>query len=467
MACANMFVKNDFKCYMNTLNVNNLTYENISSSTVESTDPYTGALTVQGGVGIRKRLNAEETRIWATTQATNTETGSLIVDGGASFAKQVHVADNSYFGGDVIIFSTTTSSDTQTGSLICGGGLGIAKSIYCNILYSKIGIDAPQYTLTDNNISDDGYFDFYKFNAPDSGNQGFRFIRRSDDGSGVPVGISATGLLSSNLDGNISIISNGSTYIINPTEGTDTQTGSLVCFGGVGIAKDVYIGGNLTVLGAINGSIGFTDLNITSTTNASDTQTGALICAGGASIAKKLYIGSDLNVSGNINGNIAFTTINIPGTTDSSDTQTGALICDGGMGIAKKSYLNDVHVVSSINYSSTVNTYIECAQIDLLGGGTFNNIVIGNGTHYRFNIDTDNTRISGIIAGLNGRLIYVNFFSSSALTVILENNSANSTDINRIISATNNNISFSLPLASMKLYYCTINNRWLMFDNQL
>ena len=87
-------------------------------------------------------------------------------------------------------------------------------------------------------------------------------------------------------------ITNEQISMTTTTNSTSSTTGSLVLSGGAGISKDLYIGGNLTCIGNITGS-----LNVDyGTANSTTTSTGALVITGGVGIAKSLYVGQN-NVS--------------------------------------------------------------------------------------------------------------------------------------------------------------------------
>ena len=82
----------------------------------------------------------------------------------------------------------------------------------------------------------------------------------------------------------------GSSLVLSDTtQSTDKDTGALIVEGGVGIEKDVNIGGALDTTGP---------LNVNDTTQSSSTLTGALIVDGGAAIAKNLEVGGTLTVGG-------------------------------------------------------------------------------------------------------------------------------------------------------------------------
>ena len=161
----------------------------------------------------------------------------------------------------------------------------------------------------------------------------------------------------------------GSTYaILGVTESTDKNTGALQVRGGVGIAKNLNIGGNFNASGSA--TIGDT-LTVSKATAINDNiqstskTTGALVVAGGAgfggnifgggtlSIASNSSIGGTLSVSG---GTILSSTLSVSGataidnsmtvsgissftnTTQSTSCTTGAVVISGGLGVQKDIY---------------------------------------------------------------------------------------------------------------------------------
>jgi hypothetical protein len=127
--------------------------------------------------------------------------------------------------------------------------------------------------------------------------------------------------------------SSGSTFTTpiittNTDQSTNDSTGSLILDGGAGIAKNVYIGGNLNVTGSITGgstgSAFTTPITTTDTTQSTTINTGSLIVDGGAGIGKNLHVGG---------------TIHGTNTADSSSGGTGSIFTNGGIGITKSLYV--------------------------------------------------------------------------------------------------------------------------------
>jgi hypothetical protein len=115
---------------------------------------------------------------------------------------------------------------------------------------------------------------------------------------------------------NNQILTSPGVRVSSTTSAISTTTGALIVSGGVGIAKDLYVGGNLYATGTIYArqlTIEYTTITysstvlddivtITTTTNANDSISGALIVSGGVGIAKDLYVGGV--IYGTLNGGI-------------------------------------------------------------------------------------------------------------------------------------------------------------------
>ena len=171
--------------------------------------------------------------------------------------------------------------------------------------------------------------------------------------------------------------------ITQGTQSTSTTTGDLVISGGVGIAKSVFIGGNLTVSGTFNGgAVDFGNIQIAKTTNNTlDTSTGNLILdstGGTTEINDNLNVGGATSITNTLNvGGV--TTLgaitNITSSVASSSKTTGALVVSGGVGIN-----NDLHVggditafaSSDINLKENINVIPNALdKINAISGNTF------------------------------------------------------------------------------------------------
>ena len=162
--------------------------------------------------------------------------------------------------------------------------------------------------------------------------------------------------------------------ITSDTNSTSTTTGALVVAGGVGVTKDICVGGNLyatgnTVIGDANtDSVCFTAdvishiipdtdetynlgsapqkwncvfvktiaagiISATDTTNSTSTTTGAITNAGGLGVTCDAYIGGAITVDS---------------TTNSTSGTTGSIQTDGGIGVACDAYIAGKLTMSNV-----------------------------------------------------------------------------------------------------------------------
>jgi hypothetical protein len=90
-----------------------------------------GALVVDGVVGNLVHIQNTDMTVGGiatvtdTTVSTSVATGAVVVDGGVGIAGQV------FTGGAVAVNDTTASTSFSTGSLIVSGGMGVASDMYC------------------------------------------------------------------------------------------------------------------------------------------------------------------------------------------------------------------------------------------------------------------------------------------------------------------------------------------------
>lgn len=265
-----------------------------------------------------------------STPATSTSTGALVVKGGVGIGGDVYISgqlnltntSNTLTVANVLLTSTVNAISTTTGALRVPGGVGIGKNLHVggdlylsNRLYDGLGKTgvSGQVLVTGSN-----------------GNVFWTAINTgSYTGGTIPNAVMIN-------------------YDLNSTA---SNTGTLVVNGGVGIAKDVYIGGGVTATSVtINGTqittasmIAGVAVSITNTTTSVSTLTGALKVAGGVGIRGDLYVGgnifgSKLTIDETIINSTVIQTgdqFTITNVTNASSTVTGALRVTGGVGIGK------------------------------------------------------------------------------------------------------------------------------------
>ena len=185
---------------------------------------------------------------------------------------------------------------------------------------------------------------------------------------------------------------NGQLFLQNTTPSTSTVSGALIVAGGVGISGNLHVAGEIVAqkltiqLTTVTTTLIQTDdiIKTSNNTQSISTDSGALQIAGGVGIGRDLIVGGgmrvigDANVTGTVYSTLAFaipdrfevtsstfdtrTTMHSYNTTSSTSTTTGALIVDGGVGVggslyAGNIYSNDVQLVN-FNTSTLVATSV-------------------------------------------------------------------------------------------------------------
>lgn len=120
--------------------------------------------------------------------------------------------------------------------------------------------------------------------------------------------------------------------------GASTLKNTLAVDGATTLNNTLNVAGNTTIQGLINN---------TNTTQSTTTNTGAITTAGGVGIAKNLNVGGNANVGGSTTFG---GTVNITDATESTTTTTGALIVAGGVGIGKR-----INVGGATTLQNTLN----------------------------------------------------------------------------------------------------------------
>lgn len=238
----------------------------------------TGALTVEGGVGIAGNVYANHyysngvplnNIYWNGGEITsklvinNTETstvglfsGALRVSGGATILRELYV------GSTVTVYNTTTSLSTTTGALVIkDGGLGVGRDTTIGGSLTVNGQTAI-VDLTANTVS-----------------------------------------------------------ITSTATSTSTTTGALIVVGGVGIRGDLFVGGKIVAqeldiqLTTVTTTLVVTDdiISTYNTTQSTSTSTGALKVAGGVGIGGNINVGGSGRFAGILGTNVTATTLTVTG----------------------------------------------------------------------------------------------------------------------------------------------------------
>jgi len=196
-----------------------------------------------------------------------------------------------------------------------------------------------------------------------------------------------------NPDGFADVIITPSTelYVQSSNNAVNAYTGAVVISGGLGVAKDAYIAGNLTVLGTTtyentnvtNVSITTIDtVNIANTTASISTTTGALIVAGGAGI------------SGNLNAT-SITTNNLTTTNTTTSNLTATNTTTSNLIVSNTTTTSNLTATNiTTNNLTTKNT--TTSNLIVSNTTTTSNLIVSN-TTTTSNLTATNTTTSNLI----------------------------------------------------------------------
>jgi hypothetical protein len=219
----------------------------------------------------------------------STGTGTINLIGTVLLNGSLIATNSGTFNTIVDIFDNTNSTSTTTGALLVRGGAGIGRDVNIggsgtfssgNSGQVQIGNDSNgQIEIGQQGRTTSGtpYIDFHS--AVNSDDYDARI--QVTGGTGTNIGQATLSLIAAKVT------------LPNTTNSTSTTTGALTLAGGVGVGKDLYVGGN------IYGSSGiFTaaEGRVSSTATSQSTNTGALQVVGGLGIGADAYIGQNLTV---------------------------------------------------------------------------------------------------------------------------------------------------------------------------
>ena len=236
-----------------------------------STSATTGALKVAGGISTQENLHiGGVSKVYGTTASDGKTAGALIVAGGVGVSGALFGAAAT-LDGVVTLTDDTTSTSATTGALKVTGGISTQENLnvggdlkvdtsvlVVNSTTNRVGINkaTPGYTLdVDGDINFTGTF-------REDGNPFVSTpwtIETSPDALNYTagnVGIGATDPAAKlTVTGDAQITTTlsvgGVVTLTDATESTSSTTGALKAAGGVGIAKDVFVGERAYVTGGL------------------------------------------------------------------------------------------------------------------------------------------------------------------------------------------------------------------------
>jgi predicted acyltransferase (DUF342 family) len=311
--------------------------------------------------------------------------------------------------GNMLVTPTTPTTSTVTGAVVVAGGIGLAGNLYVG---GNIAIDGGQMTLYDSIIDLHTYGNLSPWTSDDGKDIGIRmhyfngadklaFMGLENSTKTLQFLVDATEV-SSNVAGTFGNVQLGSLLLSNTTTSTSTTTGALVVAGGVGIAGDVYSGGNYNI-GSNSRAVPTIYYSNSATAQYSALlvqRAGTELWLAGANPSENYVIRNNATLDAitvaNVTGNVI-----VSSTTGSSSTTTGALVVKGGVGIA-----GNVNIGGSANLFIGGNQTTNGPAFSAYASNTLQTITSGSQQKVLFQVeeyDTNNnfssSRFTPTVAG--------------------------------------------------------------------
>ena len=364
------------------------------ASTLSSTLGVTGATTLSSTLGVTGATTLSDTldvtgisNLNNTTDASSsTSGGALTIDGGAAVAKKLFVGTDLSIGGNSSLTGTlsVTNTTTLTGAVTAQSTLGVTGA---TILSDTLAVTGTT-TLTGAAAL-----------SSTLGVTGATTLSST-------LGVTGATTLSSTLS------ATGAITFSNVTDATSsTIGGALTISGGAGIAKKLFVGTDLAVGGnsLLTGTLGVTaattlssTLGVTGASTLSSTLgvTGATTLLSTLAVTDATTLSSTLNVTG---AATFLSTVNLSGAlsltnTDdaTSSTAGGCLTVSGGAAVAKKLFVGTNFAVGG-NSTLSGNLSITGPILSIPTGNTAARPVVPQIGYIRYNSET--SQFEGFGAG--------------------------------------------------------------------
>ncbi len=201
-----------------------------------------------GGIVTTFKVSFDSVTSLSTIDATATNSGSLICAGGIALAKNIYSGGTIIANSSNVIGSSNTASSSNS-SVLLNGTLSLNNGTSNTIFMGPAGFNSPTTTTRSTGT---------KIVL-------FPSISSTDVDYAIGIGSNTTWISTPNASSFIRFYhATTNTYemsgtafsVKTTTDASSTSTGALICSGGVGIAKNTYIGGNCSVTGTLTKGTG-------------------------------------------------------------------------------------------------------------------------------------------------------------------------------------------------------------------
>ena len=348
----------------------------LSSLVVTNASIFNGSVTANSTLGVRGNLNVTGTSLLSTVNAS-----SLGVSG------NFNVTGTSLLSGITTIGNTTDSASTDSGALIVNGGLGVNKNV---TIGGDIFVAGVINATVVGSIST-------ATNLAGGATGAIPYQTAFGRTSFINPGAAGTVLVSNGIGAQPNY--QNTLTLAGNANATNTTSGALQVAGGVGIGRDLWVGGNVYTLGQ--------QVITTATVNNYANQTF-------------LFAGTDTAVStssGNITvwnistlqsvtnrGASTTNALSIINATQSTGTASGALTVEGGIGIGGNLTVGGSLTVGTNSFGGSTGTF---SYLNITGAGTA--LAVTNNATFGGNITatTVNVTSQSILQNVNAAITTV------------------------------------------------------------
>ena len=303
---------------------------NLAVNAITAGDIQITGTEITTNAGLLTINSAGGTSVTATTQSNNKDTGALIVEGGVGIEKNLNVGGNVGVVGDLVV----TGDLTVDGSAVTMN-IGTLEVEDINITVARSAISAAQANGAGITVAGPSTPATMTYaNADDSWN--FNKPVKASSIQNTPIGSTAraSGAFTS-------LEATGQTTFTAGTSSSTTGNGTLVVTGGIGLSENINAGGYITAIGSISSN------GVTNTGNLTSNGANAAISLAptgtGTVTVNPGTTGNidNMNVGTTARGTGAFTTlaansaVTMTAGTSSTTTGTGTLVVTGGVGISE------------------------------------------------------------------------------------------------------------------------------------